>query len=283
MGPNDRSEYPSAPADHPPGQPARAEGTNGAVTPDPLQLRDEFFRQAIDPAQWFQPFERLAGVHYFVKDAQGRMMAVSPDALGGLGFTSPEQIVGKTDYDLSPPELADKYLADDRRVMRTGRPLRNIVEIGFHDTGIRDWVVTDKYPLRDTAGRVVGVVGIWQSLQGRRQQLAHLGPVGQAADFIRDHLGEDLSLARVADHVALSERQLGRLFRRLFGTSVRQFIILSRVHTATRELTLTDKSIAQVARSLGFHDQSAFSNTFRRVIGTTPREYRDRHVSRLTS
>jgi AraC-like DNA-binding protein len=236
-----------------------------------------------DAAQWLRPFERVPGLLYFVRDLDGRLVAISPEWVAGIqGTSGAAQVLGSRVRDLAPPDLAEKYALDDEWVLAHGEPLLNIVEVVPNERGLREWAVTDKYPLRDARGRVAGLLGVVQRLETRRQLLAHLGPAGRAADFIRSHLGEDLSLARVADHVALSERQLVRLFRRAFGMSVRQFVIHSRVHAATHELTRTDKSLAQIARSLGFGDQSALSNTFRRITGTTPRAYRARHVERLT-
>jgi AraC-like DNA-binding protein len=106
--------------------------------------------------------------------------------------------------------------------------------------------------------------------------------VGQAADFIREHLGERMLLAEIARHAGFSERQLQRLFRRVFGMTIQQFIIRSRIHAAIHELTHSERSIAEIAISLGFSDQSAFSNRFREATGTPPRSYRDRHVARFT-
>lgn len=258
--------------------------SDGPGAGDRSALRDAFFRRlGGDAAQWLRPLERVPGLLYFVRDRDGRLVAISPEWIAGIqGTSGAAQVLGSRVRDLAPPDLAEKYALDDEWVLAHGEPLLNIVEVVPNERGLREWVVTDKYPLRDARGRVAGLLGIVQRLETRRELLAHLGPAGRAADFIRSHLGEDLSLARIADHVALSERQLVRLFRRAFGMSVRQFVIHSRVHAATHELTRTDKSLAQIARSLGFGDQSALSNTFRKVTGTAPRAYRTRHVERLT-
>jgi AraC-like DNA-binding protein len=240
------------------------------------------FWSAIEPRQLLQPYERLPGIVYFVKDAESRLMAVTSGVARRLGLEADEELIGKRPHEFAPKDLADKYVADDQWVVRNGKPMLNILEMGYNEQRLRDWVVTDKFPLIGAGGQVVGVVGISQSFEGRRQQLAHLGPVGRAADYIRDHLGDRLRLAEVAAYVAISERQLERLFRRAFGMTIRQFIIHSRVHAATRELTQSDKSVAQIAATLGFSDQSALSNAFRKVIGIAPRAYRERYVAKFT-
>jgi PAS domain S-box-containing protein len=247
-----------------------------------LRLQEAFFQRTIQSQQLLQPLDRIPGVIYFVKDAESRMMAISSQAIEAFGFSSGEQIIGLKPHEFMAKEIADQYLAGDRQVLRGGKPVLNIIEMGVTPQGGWDWIFTDKYPLRDINGEIVGLVGITQSLQARRRLLAHLGPVGNAADFIREHLGESLPLSQIAKHVGLSERQLQRIFRRVFRMTIHQFIIRSRIHAAIQTLTHTDHSIAEAAAMYGFSDQSAFTNRFRQVTGMSPRMYRNRYVERMT-
>lgn len=242
-----------------------------------LRLRDAFFRRAVDVRDLLRPFDRVPGVLYFVKDAASRMMAVSPASVPRMGGRTEEDVIGLTPHDYLPADLADKYLADDRRVVRTGEPLLDLVEVWFNEHRLWDWAVTDKFPVRDRGGRVVGVAGTVRSFDDRRRQFAHLGPVGEAVDYVRRNLGEPLRLADIAAAVGYSERQLERLFRQALGMTVRRFVIHSRVHTAARELARTDRSATAIGMAVGFCDPSAFSHAFRAVTGLTPREYRARH------
>jgi transcriptional regulator GlxA family with amidase domain len=118
---------------------------------------------------------------------------------------------------------------------------------------------------------------VLHSFEGRRRQLAHLGPVGAAADLIRDRLDDPPRLAELAAAVGYSERHLERLFRQAFGTTVRAFVLRSRIYAAARELTHTDRSVTAIAMRFGFCDPSAFGHAFRAVTGHTPRQYRLTH------
>ena len=126
----------------------------------------------------------------------------------------------------------------------------------------------------------MGLIGTTQPFEGRLELLAHIGPVGKAADYVRAHLGEPLLLSVIARHAGFSERQLQRLFLRVFGITVRQFIIQSRVQAAMRELIQPDRSIAEIALKFGFSDQSAFTNQFREATGLPPGTYRKRYFAR---
>ena len=247
-----------------------------------LRLRDEFFRETVDPRHLLEPFNNMPGLHYFVNDAQSRLMAISRESVVRMGFASENEIIGRTVQEYLPGDLSGKYLLDDQRVIHEGLPLRNLVEMWFNAEGRRDWIITDKFPLWDARGRVVGLIGTIQSFAARRQLLAHLGPVGRAADYIRDHLGDSLMIGEIARQAGFSERQLQRLFHRVFGMTIQQFIIQSRIHAAVHELTHTDHPIADIAARFGFNDQSAFTNQFRAVTGLPPRRYREKHLAGLT-
>jgi AraC-like DNA-binding protein/PAS domain-containing protein len=248
-----------------------------------LRIREAFFRGAgLDPRQFLQAFDNIPGLFYFVKDAQSRTMLNTREYAQLLGHRSDDEIVGKRPSEYLARDLADHYEADDQKVLRTGQPLRNILEIGFNEQGVPDWIITDKYPLRDASGRVVGIMGTMQSLEGRVRTLPHLGEVGKAAAFIRENLGEPMLLADVAAHVGMSERHLQRLFHKLIGMPIQRFIIHSRVHAAAYELTHSERPMSEIALMFGFSDQSAFTNTFRKLTGVPPREYRNRHLRNLT-
>ncbi len=251
--------------------------------PDPrtrrLRARDAFFRRVAGVRDLLRPFDRVPGLLYIVKDADSRTVAVSPASVPRMGGRTEDDVVGMTPHDYLPPDIADKYLADDRRVLRTGRPLVNAVEVWLNEQRLRDWIVTDKYPIRDAGGAVVGLIGTLQSFQDRRRQLAHLGTAGEAAEFVQRRLAEPLRLADVAAAVGYSERHLERLFRQVFGMSVWRFVLQSRVHAASEALARTDRSVTQIAVEFGFCDASAFCRVFRAATGATPTQYRDRHKS----
>lgn len=252
---------------------------DGLSLDERLQIREDFFSSAgLDPRQFLQAFDHVPGVHYFVKDAQCRMMLNTREHGELMGHPSDNEIVGRRAGEYLSQELAQHYEADDRKVIETGQPLRNIVEIGFNDLGVPDWIITDKFPIRNATGEIVGIMGIKQSLGDSARQLPHLGEVGKAAAFIRQRLGERLLLSDVANHVGISDRHLQRLFHKLIGMTIQQFIIHSRVHAAAYELGRSERPVAEIALMFGFGDQSAFANTFRKLTGLPPREYRNRHA-----
>lgn len=221
-----------------------------------------------------QPFDSLSGAFYVVKDRLSRVIAISPEAVKRMGYRDEAEVLGKLPADYLPPELAEKFCEDDRWVMQSGVPRLGMVEMWFNPHGGRDWISTNKYPLRNLDGEVVGIIGILQNLDIREKRFAHLGPVGEAADHIRGHLSEPLMVGEIARRSGFSERQLQRNFHKVFGQTIQQYIIASRIHAAIGDLTGSGLRISEIALKYGFNDQSAFSNCFKRLTGQSPRAYR---------
>jgi diguanylate cyclase (GGDEF)-like protein/PAS domain S-box-containing protein/putative nucleotidyltransferase with HDIG domain len=79
----------------------------------------------------------------------------------------PDEIAGKTDYDFYPQELADKYRADDKRIMASGKS--EDVEERYLQDGQETFVHTVKTPVRDEKGNVVGILGIFWDITERKK------------------------------------------------------------------------------------------------------------------
>lgn len=80
-----------------------------------------------------------------------------------------EDVIGKTDFDLYPPELAAEYWAPTQAVLQSGQPLLNHEERGVDPEGNEVSILTSKIPLRDDEGNVIGLVGIGRDITERKQ------------------------------------------------------------------------------------------------------------------
>ena len=104
----------------------------------------------------------------WVKDAGGRFIAVNRALAAAKGFAEPSLMIGKSDLEIQPPELARTYLADDAEVMATDR-CKRIEEHHINADGSDMLVETIKTALHDGNGRVVGTVGVARDITARRQ------------------------------------------------------------------------------------------------------------------
>jgi AraC family transcriptional regulator len=93
-------------------------------------------------------------------------------------------------------------------------------------------------------------------------------------DYVRAHLGGDLSLPELAGVAGLSPYHFARAFRTSVGMSPHQFVLAQRIAEARRLLAAQRLSVTDVALAVGFSCQSHFNDAFRRATGTTSRRYR---------
>ena len=101
----------------------------------------------------------------WLKDTESRFLAVNQACADWTGRTV-EALVGKTDLEIWPRELAEKYRADDSEVMRSRRP-RTVEEPIAARSGTV-WIETDKAPVLDEDGTVLGTVGVGRDVSDRK-------------------------------------------------------------------------------------------------------------------
>ncbi len=218
---------------------------------------------------------QLNDVSFFMKDAQGRFIALNRRGCDYCGVANEIDAIGCTDRDFFPKARADEYMRDDQAVMKSGQAILHRVESAPEQLGSPRLVVTHKVPVHDSQGKVIGVAGISlaaEELSVERQQLAKL-------EQVIAELHDDPAAAHTAESMAatagLSVSQFERTFRKAFGTTPRQQLMRLRVENACRLLRNGDDSIANIAVSCGFFDHAHFTRTFRRFMGMTPADYRN--------
>lgn len=249
-------------------------------TPLSPRLNKWFSEQDCDPMQICQIFENIPGVSFFIKDTNHRLLHINKRFLPRLGVSSNDELYGKTDFDLFPPRLAEHFRKDDRTVIDTKQPMLNILELVFNSQGLPDWYLTNKYPLLNGDGNVVGVIGTVrpygeenpvhnQDLKWERDD-----EIGRAVSYIRGNFRTNLEIANLVEVSGLNHRKLHRGFIELFGVAPMQFITRTRIEAACDDLLTTKKKLSQIAEDNGFYDQSSFTQHFRRQMKVTPLKYR---------
>nr|MBP7687395.1 PAS domain-containing protein [Thermoflexales bacterium] len=103
----------------------------------------------------------------WLKDAEGRFLAVNDVFAHTCGRANADEVVGRTDLDVWPLELAERYRADDQAVMQAKR--QTSVEEPIVEHGQTQWFETVKTPILDEAGRVLGTTGFARDITERKQ------------------------------------------------------------------------------------------------------------------
>ena len=104
----------------------------------------------------------------FLKDAQGVYLSCNPVFERFAG--KPErEIIGCTDYDISPASAAEQFRAYDRRAMQAWQPLVYEEQLTFAEDGYQGYFETIKTPIRDLHGRVTGILGVCRDITDRKR------------------------------------------------------------------------------------------------------------------
>ena len=243
---------------------------------DPLKWKRAFIGSIRTDSLFHVLFDHLQDVCLFAKDRDGRLMVVNQALVKRFGVRDERQIIGKTDMDLHPRGHADKYRVDDLRVMASGKPMLNIIELFLDLQGIPTWHVTNKMPVLSHAGRVIGVMGTIETYEARRTLGLTNKRLLQAYEHIRTHFHEEVSVRDLAAQCGLSVRQFERKFREQVWATPRELIMRMRVQRACDALRETPAPLLDIALSSGFYDQASFNRHFKKHLGLTPGEYRRR-------
>ncbi|MGD1907727.1 MAG: PAS domain S-box protein [Leptolyngbyaceae cyanobacterium] len=133
-------------------------------------IRDS--QEQLEQSSQAEQFARLVLNHMpeaaFWKDRQSVYLGCNQDFARAVGLASPAQIIGKTDYDLPwKPKEADGLRECDRRIMESDTAEIGIVEPQQQADGSQRWLKTNKMPLYDDQGAVVGVLGTFTDVTDR--------------------------------------------------------------------------------------------------------------------
>lgn len=230
-------------------------------------------------------FDCLDDVLAWVKDRQGRYCWVnrafsinySPKADRPEVPEPREQVLGKTDYELSPPFLADQFRLDDEHVLAGNRIVNRIELVHESDEGPL-WHVTNKIPLRDDGGAIIGTAGITRRLNTNDREIASESGFGPVLAHMRDHYHTPINNSQLAAIAHMSVRAFERKFLSSFQLTPQKYLRKLRLRTASRALVYTRQTLVEIGLKCGFADQSHFTREFRRHFGRPPREYREHYT-----
>lgn len=104
----------------------------------------------------------------YAKDTKGRFTICNNALIKRMGKSDLEEIIGKSDVDLLPYELASQYITDEQEIILTGLPLINHEETFRDLSGMQKWSLTTKVPLHDNHGNIIGIVGIGKDITDRK-------------------------------------------------------------------------------------------------------------------
>jgi sigma-B regulation protein RsbU (phosphoserine phosphatase) len=149
--------------------------------------------------------ENLPHRIYF-KDLDSRFIAVSRACSEWHGFKNPPDMIGKSDRDLFFTEHADAALADEREIIRTGKPIVDYEEKETRPDCEDTWASTTKMPLRDAQGHIIGTFGISRDITERKRAAEKLARLAEELRARNESLEQDLEMARELQSALMPQR-----------------------------------------------------------------------------
>ena len=219
----------------------------------------------------------LPDVQAWIKDSKRRYLWVNRTFLLNYGLHHLDEVLGKTDDDLSPAHLATHFREGDEAVL-AGQTVQGRLELVGRYDHTAQWCFTTKRQVLDTKGRVVGTAGITRALDATQIDQRSDIRLGVVIAHMTRRLGKTVTNAEMARTTGMSPRAFERSFQREYGLPPQQYLKRLRIQTACRLLVETRESIAHIGLRCGFADQSHLTREFRRVTGLTPGSYREKYT-----
>ncbi len=110
----------------------------------------------------------------FFKDVNSRFTRVNKAHFSSNDTENSQDLIGKTDFDIYPKEIAEQLYAQERTIFKTGVPQINAIEKKIKSDGSAEWSSVTKVPIRNEQGEIIGLVGISRDVTTQelaRQQL----------------------------------------------------------------------------------------------------------------
>ena len=225
-----------------------------------------------------QMMDCAEGLYFYMKDAEGRIMALNHLNCELCNIRDETDAIGRTSAELFPMAFAKDYMNLDQEVLKTGRPVLKRVTEYPADKSFR-LMESNVWPLKDRRGRVIGTARAYRVLASGETKTGRYGRMRKVAAFIAENYAKKISLAGLSTLAGMSESRFKHVFADTFATTPGRYITTIRLNAARRLLEDTDDLLADIATATGFFDQSHMTRAFKTFRGITPGEYRRLHRS----
>jgi PAS domain S-box-containing protein len=145
----------------------------------------------------------------FWKDRNYSFIGCNRSFAHDAGLQDPKEIVGKNDFELPWKDVAPLYRHDDQEVMETDTPKLDFEEPQISPDGKKLWLRTNKVPLHDELGNVIGVLGTYQDITKLKQAEEELKNEKALLDALMDHIPDSIYFKdKQCRHIRVNRKEL---------------------------------------------------------------------------
>lgn len=231
------------------------------------------FLENIKQSSLLAAFERQPGLILWIKDRNGVYQYANNEFLRHFLLSSVDELIGCSDYDLTPKYIADIFIVDDNQVLE-GKEIYNRLELVAFKDEKTGWYLTDKIPLRNTKNNIIGTLGMTRKATGKDGFILPDSSIEKVIEYINTNFMKSLSIQHLAGLCCLSVSAFERKFKKYFQITPTEYILKFRVNKACRLLSYTDLTISEIAVECGFCDHSYMTRQFKKLVGCSPSQFR---------
>lgn len=238
---------------------------------------EEHLFSNINPSELVFLFDFIPDVQFWIKDTQSVFQWVNKTFLDNYDVKELSDLVGKTDFDLSPFFIAEQFFRDDQDVLQ-GKVVQNRIELVSSLDQTINWCITNKRPITSESCDIIGTLGITRKLNNQQNPEIPIARLSEIVKYIHENIHEPISIARMANLMHCSISTLERTFKKLLQTSPMEFTRKIKMQYACKALISSNSLISELAFSLGYADESHFIREFRKFMKITPLQYRKKYL-----
>jgi AraC-like DNA-binding protein len=236
-----------------------------------LQLK--FCLRLQSPEAWLKQFYFFKRTLTCVKNLNSEFVFGTPSFMEMCGTHDPEKIYGKTDRAFFPLYLADQYIEEDQAVF-SGEMIVDKHWMVPERKGVVTWCQSSKLPIQGKDGSIIGLMCTLNNFYVADDQLKSVTALTKAIKFIERNYSQKIKIEDCAEVAKVSMSTLNRNFRKVYQTSIAEYLTRFRIHAACHELKDTTLGMTEIALNCGFFDLSHFSKQFKKMMRMTPMQYR---------
>ncbi|MDX2432869.1 MAG: PAS domain-containing protein [Bacteroides sp.] len=200
----------------------------------------------------------------YIKDHESRFILANKHMASYHGINDPGEMIGKSDEDYYPPELAKAFYADEQEIMRSGKSLINHEENLIYPTGEQLVLSTTKIPVFDKKGKTVGIVGIGRNITTQKedqQRLRELSTVASGTENVVVIMDREGNFKWVNKGFETRYGSTLEEFIALKGGNLRQLSSKEEINEILDEILKTGKPYTYSSRSLDADSKDAWYQT----------------------
>lgn len=240
------------------------------------ELQLDFCSKLSHPEEWLKQFWFFKNTLTCVKNLKSQFVFGTQSFMEMCGTTDPEKIYGQTDRAFFPLYLADQYIEEDQLVF-AGEMIADKDWMVPERKGIVTWCQSSKLPIKGASGEIIGLMCTLNNFYVADDQLKSVTALTRAIRFIEQNYHQKIKIDQCAEVAKVSMSTLNRNFRKVYHTSIGEYLTKVRIHAACHELKDTTLGMTEIAFRCGFFDLSHFSRQFKKTMRMTPLQYR-KHV-----